>query len=144
MSIAGYWTTSLTENNMSENPDIGKIGWLDLTVDDAGKVRDFYQAVVGWEVSAVNMGEYEDYCMAPPAEPDQPVAGVCHRRGPNENIPSRWLMYITVADLAQSIVNTEKMGGHLVCPERDMGSHGKMCVIQDPAGAVCALIEPAK
>jgi predicted enzyme related to lactoylglutathione lyase len=29
--------------------DVGKIGWLDLTVDDADAVRDFYREVVGWK-----------------------------------------------------------------------------------------------
>ena len=31
----------------------GKIGWIDMTVDDAEGVRDFYTAVVGWGHEAV-------------------------------------------------------------------------------------------
>ena len=129
---------------MSENPDVGKIGWIDLTVKDASEVKDFYKAVVGWEVSAVSLGDYDDYCVAPPADAESPVAGICHKRGSNENIPSQWMMYITVANLSESMQNAEKLGGKVVCPERDMGSYGKVCVVQDPAGAVCALIEPPK
>jgi predicted enzyme related to lactoylglutathione lyase len=33
---------------MSGSDDIGKIGWLDMTTEDAPGVRDFYKAVVGW------------------------------------------------------------------------------------------------
>lgn len=33
---------------MADN--IGKIGWIDMTVDDASGLRDFYQKVVGWKV----------------------------------------------------------------------------------------------
>ena len=33
---------------MSENSKVGKIGWIDMTVDDAEGVRDFYKHVVGW------------------------------------------------------------------------------------------------
>jgi len=128
---------------MPENPNVGKIGWIDLTVDDAVGVRDFYQAVVGWEIMPISMGDYEDFCVVPPADTDNAVAGICHRKGPNASFPPQWLMYITVADLGASMSKTEDAGGQIICPERDMGPHGKMCVIEDPAGAVCALIEPA-
>lgn len=33
---------------MSDNSQVGKIGWIDMTVDDAEGVRDFYKHVVGW------------------------------------------------------------------------------------------------
>ncbi|MGB6336961.1 MAG: VOC family protein, partial [Thermoanaerobaculia bacterium] len=39
-------------------PEIGKIGWTDLTVENADDVRDFYTAVVGWKPSPVDMGGY--------------------------------------------------------------------------------------
>lgn len=29
-------------------PEIGAVGWFDLTVEDAESVRDFYAGVVGW------------------------------------------------------------------------------------------------
>ena len=35
---------------------LGKIGWADLTVNDAETVRDFYRDVVGWTVQPVDMG----------------------------------------------------------------------------------------
>ena len=34
---------------MSGSNEVGKIGWIDMTLDDAPGVRDFYKAVVGWE-----------------------------------------------------------------------------------------------
>ena len=30
---------------MSEEPKIGTVGWIDLTVPDAGALRDFYAEV---------------------------------------------------------------------------------------------------
>ena len=120
----------------------GKIGWIDLTVDDATAVKDFYSQVAGWDSSAVSLGDYEDYCVQP-AGSDAPVAGICHKRGANANIPSQWMIYITVENLTASMSRCEEMGGEIVCPRRDMGSHGDMCIIRDPAGAVAALIQPA-
>ena len=32
---------------MSDNSRVGKIGWIDMTVDDAGGIRDFYKSRCG-------------------------------------------------------------------------------------------------
>jgi predicted enzyme related to lactoylglutathione lyase len=123
-------------------PQPGSIGWLDLTVDNADEVRDFYQAVVGWTSQSVPMGDYSDYCMKPHDAAD-PVAGICHAAGPNTGLPAVWLMYITVADLGAAIAACTAKGGE-VLQRREPDSHGQMAVIRDPAGAVCALYQPAK
>jgi hypothetical protein len=59
---------------------VGTIGWVDLTVDDAVGVRDFYSRVVGWKSEPVSMGDYDDYSVIPP-ESDAPVAGICRPSG---------------------------------------------------------------
>lgn len=125
---------------MSGPNKIGTVGWFDLTVPDADGVRDFYKKVVGWTTSNVPMGDYNDYCMHP-ADGD-PVAGVCHSRGPNAEMPPVWLIYITVADLDASVKSCQELGGAVIGSVRDMGSYGRMAVIRDPAGAMCGLIQP--
>lgn len=121
-------------------PAAGSVAWFDLTVPDAGAVRDFYSAVAGWSVSPVEMGGYQDYCMIPPGA-SAPVAGVCHARGPNADLPPQWLIYITVPDLAASLAACTAKGGRVVRPECDLGG-ARMAVVQDPAGAVAALYQP--
>ena len=115
----------------------GTIGWQDLTVPNAGEIRDFYQAVIGWEAEAHPMGEYEDYCMNPPGGGDT-VAGICHARGTNANVPSQWLLYINVDDVDASAAKAVELGGAVLDGPREMG-YGRFAVIRDPAGAVCAL-----
>ena len=127
---------------MSEDKQpTGTIPWIDLTVDDADRVRDFYQAVVGWSSSPVKMGEYDDYCMLPPGE-DRPVTGICHARGENLGLPAQWLIYILVKDLAASIEACRREGGQILLGPKNAGPSGRFCVIRDPAGAVAALFEP--
>lgn len=118
----------------------GTIGWMDLTVPDADATRDFYQQVVGWTADPVDMGGYSDYAMKPAG--GEPVAGICHARGPNTGLPACWLMYITVADLDASMDRTRALGGQVVYGPRDMGGYGRMCVIRDNAGAAVGLIQP--
>jgi len=119
---------------------VGEIGWIDLTVPDAVAIRDFYQAVVGWQAEDVPMGEYADFSMASPAD-GETRAGICHARGGNAGLPAAWMIYINVADLDASIAACEAGGGEILDGPRDMGDMGRYCFIRDPAGAVCALFE---
>jgi uncharacterized protein len=120
---------------------VGRVGWVDLTVENATELRDFYAAVVGWATSEVGTGEYRDYGMHPAAGGDM-VAGICHARGENREIPAQWLVYITVADLDRSMDECRQRGGEVVAGPRSTGN-GRFCVVRDPAGAVCALYEAA-
>ena len=123
---------------MSEKNRAGEIAWVDLTVPEAEKVRDFYQGVVGWEFQPVSMGDYEDYGMAP-AGTTTGVAGICHARGVNANLPPQWLIYIRVDDLDRSMDACTARGGRVLVGPKSMGGATRYCVIEDPAGAVAAL-----
>jgi predicted enzyme related to lactoylglutathione lyase len=124
---------------MSATPEPGTISWQDLTVDEAERVRDFYQAVVGWKIEAQPMGAYSDFVMSADGVP---VAGICHARGANAGLPPVWLVYITVEDLDHSLEECQRLGGTLVSAPRSYGG-GRYCVIKDPAGAFCALYQPS-
>lgn len=121
---------------------VGRIMWVDLTVPEAGQVKDFYTQVVGWNSEAVDMGEYSDFNMLPPAEKEA-VAGVCHARGTNASLPPYWMIYIIVENAQQSADKCLELGGQIVVSPKEMGKFGRYCIIRDPAGAVCALFEPA-
>jgi hypothetical protein len=123
---------------MSATPTPGTISWMDLTVDQAERVRDFYQAVVGWQPEAQSMGAYSDFVMNADGVA---TAGICHARGANADVPPVWLIYITVEDLDHSIDETQRLGGALLAAPRSYGG-GRYCVIKDPAGAICALYQP--
>ena len=122
---------------------IGTLGWLDLTVPDASRLRDFYADVVGWKVSEVPMGDYSDFCMIPPSH-EEPVAGVCHARGANADLPAVWLIYFVVASLQESTRKAVARGASILKGPVEAGGMGRYCVIRDPAGAVAALFERAR
>lgn len=117
----------------------GTIGWIDLTVEDADSVRAFYEGVVGWRHIPVEMGEYDDFSMQPPGE-DAPVTGICHARGVNAGLPPVWIVYFIVENLDESLEVCELGGGRILSGPRSM-SNDRYCVIEDPAGAVCALYQ---
>lgn len=115
----------------------GEIVWTDLTIDNAEEVKDFYTQVTGWKSMGLDMKGYEDYVISTPG--DKPVAGICHARGSNANIPPQWLVYVAVDDVQASIDACKRMGGKVIDGPRKMDKRD-FCVIQDPAGAVLALI----
>jgi predicted enzyme related to lactoylglutathione lyase len=121
---------------------VGTICWADLTVARAERVRDFYEAVVGWTPSPVAMEGYDDYSMLAPGS-DQSAAGICHAQGVNADLPPQWLIYIVVEDVERCAARCREMGGEVVAGPREMGG-GQFCVIRDPAGAVCALYGPER
>lgn len=123
-----------------ESPKVGTVGWRDLTVQNAEVVRDFYRDVVGFKAEPVEMDGYNDFTMIAPGT-GEPVAGVCHARGSNADIPPQWLLYFIVEDVEKSAARCAELGGKLVVPVRELAG-GRFCVIQDPAGAVCALYQP--
>jgi uncharacterized protein len=131
---------------MSSTPHLpGTVDWMDLTVPDATSLRDFYSAVVGWNSTALDMGGYSDFVMMREGHAE-PVSGICHARGPNAGLPSQWLIYINVADLDASLAECVRLGGKQLTPIRSGGPDLRYCIIQDPAGAACAIagrIRPA-
>ncbi len=138
--------TDETENQNEETEEVveekpsnkGRIEWMDLTVDDASRVKDFYCSVIGWTSSEVDMGQYSDYSINLPGT-DTTVAGICHARGGNANIPSQWMIYVRVDSVAESAEECKKRGGKVIDGPRRMGG-SDFCVIEDPAGAVLALM----
>ena len=127
-----------SEDKAVEASNIGRVEWIDLTVHDASRVKDFYCAVVGWSSTEVEMGSYSDFNINLPGTQDT-IAGVCHARGSNANLPSQWLIYVRVESVKASAEKCEKLGGKILDGPRRMGG-SNFCVIEDPAGAVMALM----
>jgi len=121
---------------------IGRISWLDLTVDGASATRDFYRQVIGWSVQDIEMednGErYVDYTMLD--QDGSPVAEICHARGVNIGLPPVWMMYLPVGDLAESLGHVQEEGGKVIKAMQGKDRAYVYAAVQDPVGAYVALI----
>ena len=117
----------------------GKIGWIDITVDDATALRDFYADVTGLSPEAVSMGDYDDFNMTAPGS-GEPVCGICHARGSNKDLPAGWLVYFVVDDVEASAAACVEKGGKVLVEPRGLAG-GRFCVIEDPSGATAALYQ---
>jgi predicted enzyme related to lactoylglutathione lyase len=113
----------------------GRVGWIDLTVEDATDSRDFWAAVVGFDgAEAVPMGGWSDFVLT---RDGREVAGVCHRRGVNAHVPAGvWMVYFVVDDLERALDQVAQRGGSI------LDRRTTMAVVRDPSGAVAALSLP--
>lgn len=124
-----------------DEPLMGHIAWFDLTVPNAEKTRDFYRHLLGWRFEEVEMEEgYSDYVMFAPGD-EEPIAGICHKRGVNEPLPPVWLAYFLVDNLSVSMALCVENGGEIVLQPEHWGPEAQMCVVKDPAGAYFALYQ---
>ena len=140
--VAAEHLPSAEDDTSSESGQpVGHIAWLDLTVPNASATRDFYRKVIGWSVQEVAMedaGEhYADYNML--GGDEQPAAGICHARGVNLGLPPRWMIYLPVGDLAESLRRVLEEGGQVIKDSIGVDGSFNYAVIQDPVGATLAL-----
>ena len=119
---------------------IGTIGWIDLTVENAVDVKNFYSKIAGWKEHAVPMGDYDDFAMIP-KDSENPVSGICHRKGNNADIPSGWILYIIVENIESAAAEVKSLGGEVITDVKNYGDQGKYVYIKDPSGATCALFQ---
>lgn len=117
----------------------GRLGWLDLTVDAAPEVRDFYSRVIGWKPEGVEMDGYDDFNMLD--DTGEPVAGICHRQGMNAGIPPVWIPYFIVEDIETATKQAVRNGGEEVELRREEDGTLVLSILKDPAGAVFALFQ---
>ena len=127
------------EEHASDGSTVGSFGWHDLTVADAPRLRDFYREVVGWTVEPLSMGDYDDYVMQDAQGTG--VAGVCHARGANADIPPVWIHYVVVADLEESLEQVRRLEGRVLNGPREMPGQGRYAIVEDPTGAAMGLFE---
>ena len=116
---------------------VGQIEWRDLTVEHAEHVSDFYSKVVGWQKQPVSLGDYDDFNMNQQSS-GETVAGICHARGSNADIPPQWMMYVRVTDVEYSVKEVQQLGGQILKGPTSFGGESYY-VIQDPAGAVLTI-----
>lgn len=84
-------------------------------------------------------GTYVDYKMLGSA--GTPVAGICHARGANADLPPVWMIYLPVADLSESLRRVEEEGGKIHKTVRDDEGRWVYAAMEDPVGVWFALVQ---
>jgi len=114
-------------------PDLNKPVWCDLSAYRPATARGFYTEVMGWEIPK------EPYAMA--SAPSGPVAGIYEmpRRFQDMRMPSFWMSYFAVPDLADCVAKAMAAGGSVELVEA--WQDGRVALVRDPLGAGFTLYE---
>ena len=121
----------------SSDPLLGKVIWHDLVTEDLSGARDFYGGLFGWEFEKSTGTRGEDYVLA--RQGDLLVAGLLEVDVPDDDKDySRWLPYVSVADVDTAVSRTRTAGGTVVATARNVGI-GRVAAVLDPQGAVIGL-----
>ncbi len=112
----------------------GQWVWNELMTTNPSNSSEYYRSLYGWTGQEMDMGEMGKYMMF--QKGDDTVGGMM--KVPMEGIPSHWLGYIGVDDIAAAEKKITELGGTVLQPTFDIPD-GKCLVAKDPDGAVFGL-----
>jgi predicted enzyme related to lactoylglutathione lyase len=111
--------------------DAGYMCWNELASPDPGRSREFYAALLGWEI-----------------EPEETGYGVIRRGGAvnggirpqQDGEPAHWLVYFTVDSCDDAVAAVRAGGGSIIAGPMDTPM-GRVAAVRDPQGAPFAVFE---
>ena len=114
----------------------GTFSWAELaTTDQKGGVQ-FYGTLFGWQVNEQPISDNEVYTMFTLRGKEVGAAYTMRPEERQHGAPPHWNLYVTVANVDESVKRAESLGATVLAPAFDVMEHGRMAVVQDPTGAV--------
>jgi predicted enzyme related to lactoylglutathione lyase len=138
--IAACTTSSkpdLSGMTFADDPLIGKVIWHDLITEDLDGAKRFYGGMFDWTFEDTKAPSGQDYSVA--RSGNVYVAGMVTIESPADGSNySRWLPYISVADVDAAMTLVTAAGGTVAATARDVNL-GRVAALIDPEGAVIGL-----
>jgi predicted enzyme related to lactoylglutathione lyase len=117
----------------------GAFAWAELLTTDAPAAKTFYTKLFGWDTVAMPFGG-QDYTVVQVGE--RPVGGI-YPLPEGAPAPPNWSIYFEVADCDATIAEAKAQGATLIMGPTDAEGVGRFAALQDPQGAVFAVIKSA-
>jgi uncharacterized protein len=117
----------------------GSVGWTELNARGLPAAKEFYQKVFGWESEELG-GMPEGMAYSELRVDGEPIGGAQEMPAmvPAE-VPSYWLVYFLVEDIAASAARAQELGATVLMPVTDYPG-GKFTILADPQGGTFGLI----
>lgn len=127
----------LSGMTFADDPLIGKVIWHDLITEDLESAKRFYGGMFDWTFEDTKAPSGQDYSVA--RSGNVYVAGMLTIASPEDGSNySRWLPYISVSDVDETLSKVTAAGGSVAATARDVNL-GRVAAILDPEGAVIGL-----
>ncbi|WP_066949002.1 VOC family protein [Streptomyces lushanensis] len=116
----------------------GSLIWNQLSTSDPEAAGTFYRAALGLDVGPMpDMPEFTGLQVG-----GRTVGGLQGMENLPEGIPPHWLVHFAVDDTDSTVDALVRAGGSVMVPAFDMEKVGRMAILQDPQGAVFAVVAP--
>jgi hypothetical protein len=137
-ACTGPMAERMADIELSDEPLTGKFVWHDLITDDTVAARSFYGGLFGWSFEVTTHPNGGDYTLIRLGE--RYLGGIVELADPDNADYSRWLGYLSVADVDRAVALTREGGGRAVAGPLDLGDVGRAAAVEDPQGAVVGLL----
>jgi len=115
----------------------GTLCWADLMTADAGRARQFYADLLGWEIAA-SQHDPSGYLHIKNGEA---FIGGIPPAGLQPGVPPHWLLYILTSNCDASVEKAKSLGARVYYGPATMENVGRWAVVADPQGAVFAIFQ---
>ena len=120
----------------------GALAWVELYTRDTQAAASFYGGLFGWTSKTVPSPDGSNYTLYQLDGVE--AAGMLDIREEWGPMPPHWAVYFEVADLDDTRARAGELGGGELMPPMQVEGVGRFAFMQDPHGAVVALIQPER
>jgi predicted enzyme related to lactoylglutathione lyase len=113
----------------------GTFSWIELGTTDGPGAKEFYTRLFGWDVKESPMGPDFTYYMFQAGGLDVAAMYQLMDDQLKQGVPAHWMSYIAVASADEAAAKATSLGGSIISPPFDVGTHGRMVLMKDPQGA---------
>lgn len=140
--VAGCTTSDieLDKTGLSETPLHGKFVWHDLITDDVAAATAFYGALFGWKFHETRGPDGSPYTLIV-GHDGRLQGGIVELADPPDEDYSRWLGYISVADVDATVETAGRLDGDVLVAPREIGKIARASVVRDPQGAIVGYLQ---
>lgn len=122
----------------------GKIIWHDLLTDKPAESQRFYEELFGWEFERIgpNFGAIASANYMLIRHNGRLIGGMIDEARLDTTAEiSQWIALMSTADIDVAVAKLKQSGGKVFTPPTDLADRGRIAVVNDPQGAVFALLE---
>jgi predicted enzyme related to lactoylglutathione lyase len=113
---------------------------VELATTDPDKAKSFYRSLFDWKLNDMDMGGGMTYTLIEVGE----GTGGGMLKHPMPGVPSAWLAYVGVDDVAAATAKAKSLGATIVREVTEIPNTGLYSIFTDPTGATLALWQPLK
>ncbi len=123
-------------------PKHGSFVWTEIASNDADKCKAFYSSIFGWKFKESNAAQPGmEYIEFSTDGSENPVGGM-YQIDPawfgGNPPPPHFMTYVAVDNVDENAKLATELGATIIREPMDIPNVGRMCIIQDPTGAMIA------